>query len=555
VNEQNPFDRILDTATKDKSARFILVGMGIVGILLLVVVVLHPFGGGGGIRPSGENGSSVSGAPKVPEGYEALSRSFTRLEKPKDSSGPYNLTVNLLQPASDGRNLGLYTNRDGNWERVATASLVNNGSAVTGQVSDMPSNIAVLRRTTSAALILGALATGAQPDVGGLDVLTTVSTIDYAPGPDGALIGASSSLPETSANVVRVVRATTQAHFDAVNTVLASPALREAHITALVQLALQAGNAGVEIDYPRVNAARRADFTTFVTNLADRLRQSGRTLTLTLPSPVKSGVSWDTGAYDWDELGRQADVIKLMAESDPSTYYRRMEEVLTYLKPRLDLEKVALVVTRQSYEKGSDGLRAMSLTEALTLASTIEVRTAQITPNASVIIVGKNIFQDDGASGLRWDDAAFAVAFSYPGRGGQRTVWIENSLSVAFKLDLARRFGLGGVAIDDISLNPQAPSIWEPLRTYAETGTVRLAQANGVMLRPTWKFQAGQGEPGTKGNVVWRAPAQPGAYDVSLIVSDGVIRAEQKIVLDVAAAPTGGSANPVQPTATPAVRP
>jgi hypothetical protein len=69
------------------------------------------------------------------------------------------------------------------------------------------------------------------------------------------------------------------------------------------------------------------------------------------------------------------------------------------------------------------------------------------------------------------------------------------------------------------------------------------------MLRPTWKVQAGSSDTGAKGNIVWKAPNQPGAYDISLIVSDGVIRAEQKIVLEVrppsGTTPTaGGSATP-----------
>jgi hypothetical protein len=171
-----------------------------------------------------------------------------------------------------------------------------------------------------------------------------------------------------------------------------------------------------------------------------------------------------------------------------------------------------------------------------------------------VVIIGRNIFQDEGASGLRWDDSAYAVSFTYPSRGGQRTVWLENAFSLAFRLDLARRFGLGGVSIDDASQNPVAPSVWEVLRNYAETGSVNLVQPNGVVLRPTWQIQAGSSEPTQKGNVVWRAPTQPGAYDVALVVSDGIIRAMQKIVLEVQG--PGGTPGPNQtgtpsPTGTP----
>jgi hypothetical protein len=220
------------------------------------------------------------------------------------------------------------------------------------------------------------------------------------------------------------------------------------------------------------------------------------------------------------------------------------------------LKKVALVVSRASYEKSSDGLRPMPLREALSLATVMEVRTSTIAPNSSVVIVGKNIFQDDGATGLRWDDVAFAVSFAYPGRGGQRTVWMENSFSLSFKIDFAKRMGLGGIAIEDVGLDSAAAAFWDPLKIFVETGNVALSQPNGVLLRPVWQSQAGSIEPTQKGNVVWRAPPQPGSYDVTLIVSDGVVRAMQKVVIDVKA-PTaatttgGGTTAPASGTAVP----
>jgi hypothetical protein len=173
-------------------------------------------------------------------------------------------------------------------------------------------------------------------------------------------------------------------------------------------------------------------------------------------------------------------------------------------------------------------------------------------------VVGKNIFKDDGASGLVWDPRAFAVSFSYPGRGGQRTVWLENAFSFAFRIDLARRFGLGGVALEDIAADPQGPNIWDTLRAYAESGNVSLVQPNSVLLRPSWQVQAGNSEPNVNGNLIWRAPATPGSYDITLVVSDGIIRASQKIVLNVstAQAPTGPAGSPTaRPNATPTVRP
>jgi hypothetical protein len=552
MSEHGPFDRRdAPGPARDKSTQIIFIGMGIVGLVLFFIVVspFSIFGGGGGNKnaslPGGtgsSGGSAISGAsvdgraPKVPAGYEALSSLLNDIKKPKDQ-GPYALTVSLLQPVTDGRNLGLYTYANGKWQRLATATLVQNGTAASGQVDEIPANVAVLRLTASAVQISGWLPTGAQPDPDALGVLSTINPVDFAPSPDGSIAGNATQLPQgATGNVVRTVRSASPDQDTAVNNILASPDLRDAHITALVQLALQPGNAGVEIDYPRVNPARKADFTSFISVLADHLHQANRTLSVSLPTPVRNGVTWDTGAYDWQELATRTDTLKLAVEQDPSQYYKRMGEVLDYLKGKVDLKKVSLVVTRSSYEKASDGLRAMTLNDGLSLASEIELRTAsQITPNSSVVIVGKNIFQDDGASGLRWDDQADAVSFQYPGRGGQRTVWLENSLSLAFRLDLAHRYGLGGIAIDDVSSNPALPAFWEPLRTFADSGTVNLVQPNGVLLRPTWSVQAGNPQPENKGNLVWTAPTQPGTYDIELIVSDGVIRAAQKISLVVKA--------------------
>ena len=534
-------------ASNDRNARLILYGLGVVGIILLVLILppisllssgddLSTIGAGG---PTDGGSNTVVGTtiklPRVPEGFEALSPLYTDQNRETEGkTGPFVVSVALAQPITDARNLGLYTYRSNQWVRVSNGVLQPGGAEVKGEMNEVPANLAVLRRTTTATQVSGWLPVDAEADPGALEAIDTVNLLGFAPAADGAVVGGTSAMPAGQLNLVPTVRATSPAEIDAVNTILASPALRDAHVNALVQLSLQPGYAGVDLDYRNINPARKADFTSFIGLLAQNLRQSNKSLSLTLPTPAKAGVTWDTGAYDWEELTRTVDLVKMVPELDPSIYHTRMGEVLAYLDPKVDLKKVSLIVSRRSIEKGTDGLTSMSLHEALSLASTIELRTtAQITPGTSVAIVGKNIYQDDGATGITWDQGAYAVSFAYPGRGGQRTVWMENSLSVAFKLDLARRYGLGGVALDDIANDPAAPDIWNVVGTFGEAGSVELVAPNSTMLRPTWNVQAGSSDAGTKGNIVWKAPAQTGAYDISLVVSDGVIRAQQQIVLEV----------------------
>jgi len=115
-------------------------------------------------------------------------------------------------------------------------------------------------------------------------------------------------------------------------------------------------------------------------------------------------------------------------------------------------------------------------------------------------------------------------------------VWIANIFSEAFKLDLARRYALGGVAVEDVSVRAGEANIWPALREFADTGEVSLSMPNGNLLQPSWTATAGALESDVGPEVTWRAPAEPGAYTITLIVSDGVMRVGQQIQFAVEAA-------------------
>ena len=112
-------------------------------------------------------------------------------------------------------------------------------------------------------------------------------------------------------------------------------------------------------------------------------------------------------------------------------------------------------------------------------------------------------------------------------------MWIENALSVPFKLDLVDRFDLGGIAVDDVSDSVGANDIWPVISEFLDTGQASLAKANGSLLVPSWQADGGNLESGEEGSVTWVAPDEPGTYNVTLIVSDGVMRVAQRIALTV----------------------
>jgi hypothetical protein len=540
MKEQGPFDRLLQPDVPRDRTPVVIVGVIIVLAIVLLVLVLPPVsilsgGDGSPIGPAPGASRGESKAPEAPEGWEVLSPLY-ELEGGGESESGALLTVKLDVRPADERNLALYTYDDGQWKRLAPATLINDGTAVQGEVPVLPRNVAALRRTTIAVQVAGWLPPETEIDPEASRTLSVLHTVDFMPAADGILLGAGRPRPQGDAlRVQPTVRALGPPESEAVDTVLASPELRQTHINDILRVVQEGSYDGINIDYRALSPDGGADFTQFVVELADALHREGRSLTLTLPLPVRETTGWNTGPYDWPALAQAADNIELAAEPDQSLYHARMEEVLEFLTQQVDSTKLLLVVSPYSHEKGGEGIQALLLSQALGLASTLVARTeGDIKPEDAVTIVGPNIYEDEGASGLYWDEEALAVTFSYPGEGGARTVWIENSFSVAFKMDLVRRFQLGGVVVDDVSLSAAGPDIWSPIQELADSGNVTLVRPNGSLLRPHWEASGGALDGQAEGAVVWKAPAA-GSYDVTLVVSDGVVRVGQRLALEVKA--------------------
>jgi spore germination protein YaaH len=320
--------------------------------------------------------------------------------------------------------------------------------------------------------------------------------------------------------------------------------LRNSH-AAQIAAAVQEGNySGIAIDYRGVNPTLKEQFTSFIDTLSVALRDDGRTLTVTLPMPAIQGSDVDTGAYDWERIGSLADTVILAGELDQELYFQRTEVALDYAVDRIDRGKLLLTVSSLSVERGGDGLRAMPLGEALALASTIALGTEdEIVAGTPVPLIAQNLSPEDGASGMSWDETARAVTFSYPGRGGKRTVWLANAFSAAFRLELAQRYGIAGIAVSSVAVEDGGADVWAPIRDLADTGTLELSKPNGDLFAPAWSVAAGDLSAPSGGAVTWTAPGEPGTYDITLIVSDGVVRAGQRFSLEVVEAPAAASSD------------
>ncbi|MGB2694138.1 MAG: hypothetical protein WBD55_03000 [Dehalococcoidia bacterium] len=545
--QQGPFDRILESEPPEQRDRVAvaIVGAAILLGLILLALVLPPIS----ILDDGGDASTTGGGriattkldelPAPPAGYAAVS-GFLDLSEGQPSES---ITVSLSTTVGDGDPLVFFTYADGKWRQVGNGVAVAGGTAASADLKSLPDNVAVFSAREQARAVLGSLPLGAQLDERATNVLTTLNPAGLVPAADGSVAG---TVPQNAANgstpIVPSVRAVQANDADAVNRILGSEALRTAHVEALLLVARNGNFAGLDIDYRAIDPSLADAFVVFVRALSAGLRSEQRTLTLTLPLPVRDGASWNTHGYDWEVLAPLTDTFKLAPEANPEQYFARTQDAIEYLVPRVGSEKLVLGVGPRSHERSVDGLRALTLSEALALASTPTLEgSGPVAPAASVGVVGQNLAAEMGGSGLHWDDAARALAFTYTGAGGNRTVWIANRFSEAFKLDLAARYQLGGVYVDNVSRGAGDANIWPVVRNYAQTGAVALVKPNGQLLQPHWTASAGTFDSETGASVTWHAPNAAGAQTLTLVVSDGVVRMGQELQVTVEA-PAGAVA-------------
>jgi hypothetical protein len=525
----------------------VVIGLGVV----VVVAAMSLFGGGGcsaQLCPTDE----VAGAPR---GYELVSKVYApNPDLPAQQPGTVvSVEIPLLQRTNDGRNLSFYryAPETATWEPISPALLTAGGEKVSGTFDQLPAYLAVARRVSRAGHVVAYLPHGATLHSEAIDHVTILHTLDFKPAGDGKLVGQVSVVERDPARqFVPVISANQSAEngaLAAVGAILSSAQSRTVHVREIVMVVTQNNLDGVDIAYLDLAQDQRTSFTLFVAELAQALHARGKILTLTLPPPARGRDAIDEGAYDWGALGQHADVLQITPYRDQGDYRLVMPRIFEYLAGKVEPHKLVLTVSPLATEKSADGLRTMTLVDAMRIAARLSIRTggARVVTESNYEVAGTNIDKAEGRSGVQWSPETACVFFTYEESGG-RTMYIENVFSIGFKLEYIPRYKLGGVAVDDASANPYLGNIWPALVTFIATGQPSLVQPNATDLAPGWVTSAGDLDGGQRGVVKWRTPATPGTYTVTLTLSDGVARFQNTLSVDVEARDTRSTAAPAR---------
>lgn len=94
--------------------------------------------------------------------------------------------------------------------------------------------------------------------------------------------------------------------------IIQDPGKRAKHVQEIVNLVMENGYDGIDIDYEALRASARKDFSAFIAELGTALHEVDKLLSVAVYAKTYDATWSGAGAQDWAELAKHADSLKLM---------------------------------------------------------------------------------------------------------------------------------------------------------------------------------------------------------------------------------------------------
>jgi spore germination protein len=282
----------------------------------------------------------------------------------------------------------------------------------------------------------------------------------FAPGPRGGVVKQEASVNTDPALVdlahrlgVKVMPAIANYRdrvwsSTTVSRVLNDPVKRKRHVEALVNLVMYRNYDGIDVDYEHLRATDRNALSTFVAELSSAMHAKGKRVSVAVhPKQSEPGNQPKNQAQDYAALGRAADEVRVMvydyawetSPPGPGAPISWVDAVINWTVTQIPRDKVVLGAPLYGYDWPATG--------------------------AGESFMWNELAALPGALLANWDAASATPWFRYSAGGTAHTVWFENARSAAAKLDVARRYGIGGVHF--WRLGGEDPATWPVVRAWS----------------------------------------------------------------------------------------
>jgi spore germination protein YaaH len=287
-----------------------------------------------------------------------------------------------------------------------------------------------------------------------------VSPFWYAPDRSGGVVRADPSQTKIDPGAVRMLQShgirvmptvtniSDEVPVEIVSALLHDPVATRRHVRALLDLAITGGYDGIDLDYESLRAADRDAYSAFLRQLAAALHGNGKLLTTSVhPKLSDAGYDERNQAQDFRAIGEVADEVRVMAydyhwaDSPPGAVAPAgwVDDVIAWTVTQIPAAKVVLGAVLLGYDwVGRSG-------------TTVDDKTALALATHYHATVWR---ADDQSPWFRYRDDD----------GQQHTVWWEDARSLTGKLEVARKYHLGGVFL--WRLGGEDGAVWPELRAW-----------------------------------------------------------------------------------------
>lgn len=435
----------------------------------------------------------------------------------------------------------------------------------------LPQAIAIVQTKATPPTISAEMAAGAAIPAAAANALVEVNPLGLSVRQDGTLTGTAVSVPSAQSYIVVPTISNFDgnvARSDYVTNMLVNDTSRKAHVQAISDYVVQNLLPGVDINYAGLKPEVKDYFSKFVQELSTELHARGKLLTISVPLPTQvTDDDYDTGAYDWSVIGQMADGIKIPSLTSANAYKTDgpMERLLNWAIGRVSRYKIQFALDTLVQDRVANQTTSRTFEDALkSLVGKIKVDGLTESYAAPLQDVKLNVSVALGFSGFKRDDTTKAYVYAYKDEQSvDHTVYIETAESLTYKMSLAARYHLRGVAFRGLLGGGTDPTVWTAIAQYRQSASVKAPDYSLV-----WTVTDGKGKqiqtenrPLTGGDTsfTWKAAPVPDKYTIgAAIAANGTPGPGDQVAIAVAIpteTPTPTPSPTPIPTNTPNVPP
>lgn len=209
---------------------------------------------------------------------------------------------------------------------------------------------------------------------------------------------------------------------------------------------------GINIDIESIYVSDRDRFSALMKELYERLSPKGYRVTVCVPAKTSDNTSntW-SGPFDYKEIARYSDRVAIMTYDEhgyssgpgPVASYNWVENVMKYAVGQIPPEKILMGIPGYGFDwtTGKKGAGYISYSQAVNLSASRGVQ-------------------------IQWDETARVPYFKYRENGLSHQVWFESKYSLEHKLDIAKEYNIGGIALWRVGL--EDPGMWDVIDNRIE---------------------------------------------------------------------------------------